>query len=123
MTLRKILEGAGTSTGFTSEEKDPEEFLNQLFQLLKMEPLLKIRAGHQEPQDCMSHQIFFQEKGSIRVPTVQKLLELSFHHSDLKFTEAPSCLILQMPRFGKNFKMFDLSLPTLELDITHLLED
>ncbi|XP_072359946.1 ubiquitin carboxyl-terminal hydrolase CYLD-like [Scyliorhinus torazame] len=123
MALRKILEGAGSSTGFTSEEKDPEEFLNQLFQLLKTEPLLKIRAGRQEPQDCTSHQIFFQEKGSIRVPTVQKLLELSFQHSDLKLTEAPSCLILQMPRFGKNFKMFDLVLPTLELNITDLLED
>ncbi|XP_038630731.1 ubiquitin carboxyl-terminal hydrolase CYLD-like, partial [Scyliorhinus canicula] len=123
MALRKILEGAGSSTGFTSEEKDPEEFLNQLFQLLKTEPLLKIRAGRQEPQDCTSHQIFFQDKGSIRIPTVQKLLELSFQHSDLKLTEAPSCLILQMPRFGKNFKMFDLVLPTLELNITDLLED
>uniref|UniRef100_UPI00398F886D ubiquitin carboxyl-terminal hydrolase CYLD-like isoform X2 n=1 Tax=Pristiophorus japonicus TaxID=55135 RepID=UPI00398F886D len=87
MALRKILEGAGSSSGFTSEEKDPEEFLNQLFQLLKTEPLLKIRSGKQEPQDCTSHQIFFQEKGSIRIPTVQQLLECSFFHSDLKFTE------------------------------------
>ncbi|XP_067870529.1 ubiquitin carboxyl-terminal hydrolase CYLD-like [Heterodontus francisci] len=123
MALRKILEGAGSSTGFTSEEKDPEEFLNQLFQLLKTDPLLKIRGGRQDPQDCTSHQIFFQEKDSIRIPTVQQLLELSFYHSDLKFTEAPSCLILQMPRFGKNFKMFNIVLPSLELNITDLLED
>ncbi|XP_067833104.1 ubiquitin carboxyl-terminal hydrolase CYLD-like [Heptranchias perlo] len=123
MALRKILEGAGNSSGFTSEEKDPEEFLNQLFQLLKTEPLLKIRAGKQDPQDCTSHQIFFQEKGTAQIPTVEQLLDTSFFHSDLKFTEAPSCLILHMPRFGKNFKMYDTVLPSLELDLTDLLED
>ncbi|MEE6518648.1 hypothetical protein FKM82_029763 [Ascaphus truei] len=43
MALRKILEAAGKSTGFTSEEKDPEEFLNKLFQVLRVEPLFYIR--------------------------------------------------------------------------------
>lgn len=28
-----------------------------------------------------------------------------------------------MPRFGKDFKMFDAILPTLSLDITDLLDD
>ncbi|KAG7251701.1 hypothetical protein CRUP_013029, partial [Coryphaenoides rupestris] len=36
---------------------------------------------------------------------------------------APSCLLLLMPRFGKDFKMFDAILPTLRLDITDLLDD
>uniref|UniRef100_A0A4W3JGC2 ubiquitinyl hydrolase 1 n=1 Tax=Callorhinchus milii TaxID=7868 RepID=A0A4W3JGC2_CALMI len=72
MKLRRILEKVEAASGFTSEEKDPEEFLNILF-----------------------------------------------HH----ILKAPSCLIVQMPRFGKEFKMFDKIFPSLELDITDLLED
>lgn len=84
-----------------------------------------------------------------RVASVQDLLESSFLHAGLKFVEvsgrqrvsgvvwrrrpqtvrlsrppqAPSCLLLLMPRFGKDFKMFDTILPTLSLDITDLLDD
>ncbi|XP_064416476.1 ubiquitin carboxyl-terminal hydrolase CYLD [Latimeria chalumnae] len=123
MALRKILEAGGQSTGFLTEEKDPEEFLNKLFQVLKVEPLLKIRSATQKPQDCIFYQIFMEKKQSVNIPSVQQLLEWSFVNSDLKFTEAPSCFIVQMPRFGKNFKMFSTILPTLELDITDLLED
>uniref|UniRef100_A0AAR2KIU1 ubiquitinyl hydrolase 1 n=1 Tax=Pygocentrus nattereri TaxID=42514 RepID=A0AAR2KIU1_PYGNA len=100
MALRKLLEAETTDAGFTNEEKDPEEFLNKLFQLLRVEPLLKIR-----------------------VASVQTLLESSFMHSGLKFSEAPSCLPLLMPRFGKEFKMFDAILPSLTLDITDLLDE
>uniref|UniRef100_A0A8D1ELS9 Ubiquitin carboxyl-terminal hydrolase CYLD n=1 Tax=Sus scrofa TaxID=9823 RepID=A0A8D1ELS9_PIG len=72
MKLRKILEKVEAASGFTSEEKDPEEFLNILF-----------------------------------------------HH----ILRAPSCLIIQMPRFGKDFKLFKKIFPSLELNITDLLED
>lgn len=37
--------------------------------------------------------------------------------------QAPPCLILQMPRFGKKFKMFEKIAPSLELDITDLLSE
>lgn len=37
--------------------------------------------------------------------------------------QAPSCLLLLMPRFGRDFKMFDAILPSLSLDITDLLDD
>lgn len=37
--------------------------------------------------------------------------------------QVPSCLILQMPRFGKKFKMFEKIVPSLELDITDLLSE
>ncbi|XP_012826702.1 ubiquitin carboxyl-terminal hydrolase CYLD isoform X2 [Xenopus tropicalis] len=123
MALRKILEAAGKSTGFTSEEKDPEEFLNQLFQVLKVEPLFYIRTCKKKPQGCIFYQIFMEKRQSVNIPSVQQLLEWSMVTSDLKFTEAPSCLIIQMPRNGKNFKMFPTIIPTLELDITDLLED
>ncbi|XP_032892241.1 ubiquitin carboxyl-terminal hydrolase CYLD [Amblyraja radiata] len=124
MKLRRILEKVEAASGFTSEEKDPEEFLNILFHhILKVEPLLKIRSAGQKVQDCFFYQIFMDKNEDVGVPTIQQLLEWSFITSDLKFAEAPSCLIVQMPRFGKDFKMFKKIFPTLELDITDLLED
>ncbi|XP_029944094.1 ubiquitin carboxyl-terminal hydrolase CYLD [Salarias fasciatus] len=147
MALRRLLEAANTNAGFTNQEKDPEEFLNKLFQLLRVEPLLKIRSMTQEPQECHLYQLFppalpsspsspspvspvgspiplsLPASGRMRVATVQSLLEASFLHSGLKFVEAPSCLLLLMPRFGKEFKMFDAILPSLSLDITDLLDD
>ncbi|XP_069757706.1 ubiquitin carboxyl-terminal hydrolase CYLD isoform X2 [Narcine bancroftii] len=124
MKLRRILEKVEAASGFTSEEKDPEEFLNILFHhILKVEPLLKIRSAGQKVQDCFFYQIFMDKNEDVGVPTIQQLLEWSFITSDLKFAEAPSCLIVQMPRFGKDFKMFKKIFPSLELDITDLLED
>ncbi|XP_038662632.1 ubiquitin carboxyl-terminal hydrolase CYLD [Scyliorhinus canicula] len=124
MKLRRILEKVEAASGFTSEEKDPEEFLNILFHhILKVEPLLKIRSAGQKVQDCFFYQIFMDKNENVGVPTIQQLLEWSFITSDLKFAEAPSCLIVQMPRFGKDFKLFNKIFPSLELDITDLLED
>ncbi|XP_076580684.1 ubiquitin carboxyl-terminal hydrolase CYLD isoform X1 [Chaetodon auriga] len=147
MALRRLLEAANSDMGFTNQEKDPEEFLNKLFQLLRVEPLLKIRSMTQQPQECHLYQLFpptlppspssplplspadspiplaSLSSSRMRVASVQALLESSFLHSGLKFVEAPSCLLLLMPRFGKDFKMFDAILPTLSLDITDLLDD
>ncbi|KAK5848239.1 hypothetical protein PBY51_005871 [Eleginops maclovinus] len=147
MALRRLLEAANINMGFTNQEKDPEEFLNKLFQLLQVEPLLKIRSMTQQPQKCHLYQLFpptlppsptsplpISPIGSpiplappspsrMRVASVQTLLESSFLHAGLKFVEAPSCLLLLMPRFGKDYKMFDAILPTLSLDITDLLDD
>lgn len=147
MALRRLLEAVDSDTGFTNQEKDPEEFLNKLFQLLRVEPLLKIRSLTQQPQECHLYQLFppthppspssplptspvqspipltSPSHGRMRVATVQALLESSFLHAGLKFVEAPSCLLLLMPRFGKDFKMFDAISPTLSLDITDLLDD
>ncbi len=36
--------------------------------------------------------------------------------------QVPSCLILQMPRFGKSYKMYKRIVPSLYLDITDILE-
>nr|XP_057923124.1 ubiquitin carboxyl-terminal hydrolase CYLD [Doryrhamphus excisus] len=145
MALRRLLEAANRNAGFTNQEKDPEEFLNKLFQLLRVEPLLKIRSMTQKPQECHLYQLFpphappssslpsFPDEAPVLLPSplfsrmkvasVQTLLESSFLHAGLKFVEAPSCLLLLMPRFGKDFKMFDAILPTLDIDITDLLDD
>ncbi|XP_075832955.1 ubiquitin carboxyl-terminal hydrolase CYLD-like [Microtus pennsylvanicus] len=124
MKLRKIFEKVDALSGFTCEEKDPEEFLTILFHdILRVEPLLKIRSAGQKVQDCNFYQIFVEKNEKIGVPTVQQLLEWSFINSNLKFAEAPSCLLIQMPRFGRDFKMFKKIFPSLELNITDLLED
>ncbi|KAM6949442.1 LOW QUALITY PROTEIN: ubiquitin carboxyl-terminal hydrolase CYLD [Aplochiton taeniatus] len=148
MALRRLLEAESSDKGFTNQEKDPEEFLNKLFQLLRVEPLLKIRSMTGQPQECHLYQLFPPSippsspsspgplspslsplplaslpASLMRVASVQDLLESSFLHAGLKFVEAPSCLPLLMPRFGKDFKMFDAILPSLSLDITDLLDD
>ncbi|KAJ8382515.1 hypothetical protein SKAU_G00032930 [Synaphobranchus kaupii] len=138
MALRRLLEAESNDTGFTYQEKDPEEFLNNLFQLLRVEPLLKIRSGSLQTQECHLYQLFPPSApppvppsplGSasprcalLRVSTVQTLLETSFLHAGLKFAEAPSCLPLLMPRFGKDYRMYDAIIPSLSLDITDLLD-
>ena len=37
--------------------------------------------------------------------------------------QVPSCLVLQMPRFGKEYKMYSRIVPSLTIDITGILED
>lgn len=46
MKLRRLLDRLSSVSGLTSEEKDPEEFLNSLLaQILKAEPFLKLNSG------------------------------------------------------------------------------
>ncbi|NWI55465.1 CYLD hydrolase, partial [Calyptomena viridis] len=123
MHLREQLTEKGQCSSFTSAEKDPEEFLNLIMQhILGIEPLLKLQSGGQE-QGCYCYQIFMDKQEDLVIPNVQQLLERSFLASDLKLVEIPSCFIIQMPRFGKEYKMFSKIIPSLELDITDLLLD
>ncbi|KAH0619633.1 hypothetical protein JD844_000435 [Phrynosoma platyrhinos] len=106
------------------KEKNDVEYYSETQELLRTEIVnpLRISAG-QKAQDCYFYQIFMDKNEKVGVPTIQQLLEWSFINSNLKFAEAPSCLIIQMPRFGKDFKMFNKIFPSLELNITDLLED
>uniref|UniRef100_A0A8C2WSU4 Ubiquitin carboxyl-terminal hydrolase CYLD n=1 Tax=Cyclopterus lumpus TaxID=8103 RepID=A0A8C2WSU4_CYCLU len=123
MKLRQQLQKHGYSESFTTDEKDPEEFLTVIMHhILALDPLLKLSAGG-KVQDSYCYQIFLDQNHRLVLPTVQQLLEHSFHTAGLKLAEVPSCLILQMPRFGKKFKMFDKIIPSLELDITDLLSE
>ncbi|XP_068175031.1 ubiquitin carboxyl-terminal hydrolase CYLD isoform X2 [Antennarius striatus] len=123
MKLRQQLQKHGYSHSFTTDEKDPEEFLSVIMHhILALDPLLKISAGG-EVQQSYCYQIFLDQNHSLVLPTVQQLLEHSFHSAGLKLAEVPSCLILQMPRFGKKFKMFEKIIPSLELDVTDLLSE
>lgn len=123
MKLRQQLQKHGYSHSFTTDEKDPEEFLIVIMHhILALDPLLKLSAGG-KVQESYCYQIFLDQNHSLVLPTVQQLLEHSFHSAGLKLAEVPSCLMLQMPRFGKKFKMFDKIIPSLELDITDLLSE
>ncbi|KAM9409321.1 ubiquitin carboxyl-terminal hydrolase CYLD [Pholidichthys leucotaenia] len=118
MDFRKQL---GCDT-FQTEEKDPEEFITVLFEkVLCMEPLLKLRSTQETSQGAYTLQIFLEKEQMRQVPTVQQLLDTSCLLGDLKFEVIPSCLIVQMPRFGNKYKMFSHIIPSMELDITDLL--
>ncbi|XP_059616795.1 ubiquitin carboxyl-terminal hydrolase CYLD isoform X2 [Phlebotomus argentipes] len=120
MKLRQLLDKLSSVTGLMSEEKDPEEFLNSLLaQILRAEPLLKLSSG----QDAFYYQLFVEKDERLSFPSVQQLFEQSFLASDIKLKEVPSCLIIQMPRFGKNFKMYPRILPSQVLDVTDIIED
>ncbi|XP_026668806.1 ubiquitin carboxyl-terminal hydrolase CYLD isoform X2 [Ceratina calcarata] len=120
MKLRTLLEKLSSVSGLTSEEKDPEEFLTSLVaQILNAEPFLKLSSG----QDAYHYQLFVEKDDHLNIPTVQQLLEQSFLTSNIRLKEVPSCLIIQMPRFGKSFKMYQKIQPTLLLDVTDIIED
>ncbi|CAD7085791.1 unnamed protein product [Hermetia illucens] len=120
MKLRQLLDKLSSVSGLTCEEKDPEEFLNSLLaQIMKAEPFLKLNSG----QDAFYYQLFVEKDERLSFPSVQQLFEQSFHASDIKLKEVPSCLIIQMPRFGKNFKMYPRILPSQVLDVTDIIED
>lgn len=67
--------------------------------------------------------MFVEKDERLSFPSVQQLFEQSFYTSDIKLKEVPSCLIIQMPRFGKNYKMYSRILPSQVLDITDIIED
>ncbi|CAG9098426.1 unnamed protein product [Plutella xylostella] len=119
MKLRTLLERLSDVPGLTSEEKDPEEFLNGLVaQILRAEPFLKLSSG----QESYCYQLFVEKDESVSLPTVQQLLEQSFATSGVKLSEVPAALIIQMPRFGKNYKLYPRLLPSPLLDVTDLIE-
>lgn len=73
--------------------------------------------------DTFYYQLFVEKDDQLKLPSVQQLFEQSFLTSNIKLKEVPSCLIIQMPRFGKNFKMYPRILPSQVLDVTDIIED
>lgn len=119
LRLRELLDKLGTIPGMMGEEKDPEEFLSALLsQIMKADPLLHLSSG----EHTYFYQLFIEKDEKLLLPTTQILVELSFLQGNVKLKEVPSCLMLQMPRFGKDYKMYRRIIPSLELDITDILE-
>lgn len=119
MLFRTMLEQSSSVEGLTDEEKDPEEFLSLLLgQILKAEPYLKLSSG----LESFFYQLIVDKDENVVLPTVQDLFEQSFMNSTVRLREIPPCLLLQMPRFGRQYKMYSRIMPSLKLDITDVLE-
>lgn len=141
MKLRELLDKHSSVSGLCSEEKDPEELLNCLLtQIMRAEPFLKVICYAMDTkeliwteksnpfqlnsgQDAYYYQLFVDKDERLSFPSVQQLFEQSFYASDIKLKEVPSCLIIQMPRFGKTFKMYPRIFPSQVLDVTDIIED
>lgn len=120
MHLRTLLEKLTSVRGLTSEEKDPEEFLNLVLnQILKAEPYLKLSSG----LESFFYQLFVEKDDKLALPSVQQLFDQSFLASDIKLRQVPPALLIQMPRFGRQFKMYPRIIPSLYLDITDVLDN
>lgn len=73
-------------------------------------------------QGAFYYQLFVEKNDELTLPNVQQLFEQSFTTSNIKLREVPPCLIIQMPRFGKNYKMYQRIVPSQILDITDVVE-
>ena len=86
---------------------------------MKASPFLDLSSGHA----AHLYQLFVERDESLLLPTVQELFEQSFLTSNVKLKTVPPVLILQMPRFGRQFKVYDRILPSQYLDVTDIIED
>jgi hypothetical protein len=119
MNFRTMLERSSSVEGLTDEEKDPEEFLSLLLgQILKAEPYLKLSSG----LESFFYQLIVDKDDSVILPSVQDLFHQSFVGGTVRLREIPPCLLMQMPRFGRQYKMYSRIMPSLRLDITDVLE-
>lgn len=99
---------------------DPEEFLHSLLtQTLKSSPYLHLSSG----QTSHLYQLFVEKDDSLTLPNVQQLLEQSFLTSSIKLQTVPNVLVLQLPRFGRQFKLYDRILPSPYLDVTDIIDN
>uniref|UniRef100_A0A1I7VUA1 ubiquitinyl hydrolase 1 n=1 Tax=Loa loa TaxID=7209 RepID=A0A1I7VUA1_LOALO len=126
LKLRRLLEVLlPKMKGLTTDEKDPEELLNALFNtILRVEPFLIMKNttdGKTNPAYIcpLITEDLWSEKQR-RLISVQALLERSLFASNIQFAREPKVLILQLPRYGQQ-KVFDKIFPPQEVDITHLI--
>jgi len=118
LALRTLLDNLSSVSGLLDQEKDPEEFLNSLLkEVLRATPYLELSSG----QSSHTYQLFVEKDPHLIVPTLQELFDQSFLSSRVKLRRAPPVLILQMPRFGRQFKMYERVIPTQLLDITDVI--
>uniref|UniRef100_A0A8B9H2G3 ubiquitinyl hydrolase 1 n=1 Tax=Astyanax mexicanus TaxID=7994 RepID=A0A8B9H2G3_ASTMX len=89
MKLRQQLQERGHSPSYTTDEKDPEEFLTLIMQdILSLEPPLKLKPlGMKKVETSFFYQIFVDYNNTLVLPTVQQLLEHSFYTSCLRLEE------------------------------------
>ena len=86
-------------------------------------------------------QLFLEFDESIKVPTIEKLLKNMFKEQQISFSEVemfnllhtlftfylvclqvPSKLLVQVPRYGKQFQTYKRIIPGIKFDTTPLLD-
>lgn len=74
-------------------------------------------------QGIFLYQLFIDKDPRLEIPNVQQLFHQSLSESNIKLKEVPSCLIIQMPRHGNNYKLYDKIIPSILLDITDVIDN
>jgi len=67
-------------------------------------------------------QLFLEYDESMKLPTVGDLLTKMFMEQKISFTQQPQKLLIQVPRFGKQFKTYQKIIPDLSLDVIDLTD-
>lgn len=103
MQIRQLLVGLSRDSGMTTDERDPEEFLELLLgKCFDVAPFLKFNNGN----ELYVYQMFLENTNVFSVPTFEQLLHHSFKMFDLRLSKVPSVLVVQLPRSGNKFKSF-----------------
>ena len=107
--------------GFLGDTRDPEEFIEHLFgQCLKLPQFLDMNTK----QKSFMHQLLpdVQQVGSPGC-SVQNLLFQSFLRCNVRLMRLPSLLLLQMPRYNTETKLFEHIFPNPLINVGDLIID
>ncbi|XP_064393282.1 ubiquitin carboxyl-terminal hydrolase CYLD-like isoform X2 [Halichondria panicea] len=121
MKMRNALDELGKTEGITEKERDPEEFLNMFFKHMLPRPFISIRRPFGVEQEFFV-QLFVEHDPNLRLPTVGDLLRNMYTEQHISFTKVPSKLLLQVPRFGREFQTYKKIVPELKLNIKELTD-
>ncbi|PAV60062.1 hypothetical protein WR25_19548 [Diploscapter pachys] len=121
MKVRELLQSIlPNMKGLTTEEKDPEEIINEVFgKIFKAPPAVRFIKDNKI--DSMHICPIIVEEWSQGIVTTQHLLERHMVASNVRFAEPPKTLIIQLPRYGQQ-KLFDKILPLESINITPLVD-
>ncbi|CAJ0942733.1 unnamed protein product, partial [Mesorhabditis belari] len=123
MKFRGMLAKVLTTQGLTSEEQDPEEILNGLFEkVFRVEPFIELVSQENVQDKRWVFQILLDNAAIGGVTTTQHLLEKTMKEANVRFRYAPRVLCLQLPRHGKQ-KLYDRIVPLEKIDITPLVRN
>ena len=118
--LRGCLSDLLSDASFISAEKDPEEFLSVLLgKVFNYDVKLKLSSN----QETYCFQLFAEKNDKWTFPTVEQLFKQTMITNKLKIVEVPQYLILQMPRYGTEFKMYNNIFPSPIIDLSDLITD
>jgi ubiquitin thioesterase CYLD len=123
MRLRHKLDKLNRIKGLTHAEQDPEEFLNLLFKhvLKVLHPFIELKRPSGKDTEFFLQ--LFVEKSEKMLFTMKEMLFQCMKEQRISFAEAPQRLIIQLPRYGKDFKVYERIYPELHLDVSDICAD